>query len=217
MSGGWAEVRQIRNYFAMITGVDDQFGRILRALDGQALAENTIVVFTSDHGNCLGCHGEATKNVHWEEAMRVPFLIRWPGRIAPRRDSLLLSSPDICPTLLDLMGLGRRIPQGVQGTSYAGLFRTGRGRRPTSQLYIGTTAERPNLGRRGVRTETHTLLVRREPGRPRHTELYDRVADPFQLRDIAADRPDLARSLMEDELFPWLRRADDRWRPEVAL
>ena len=61
----------IRNYFAQVTGVDDQFGRILVALKAMGLEEDTIVVFTSDHGNCLGCHDQVTKNVHYEESMRV--------------------------------------------------------------------------------------------------------------------------------------------------
>ncbi len=128
--------RQIRNYFAMITGVDDQFGRILDALESEGLDEETVVLFTSDHGNCLGCHEEVSKNVHYEESMRVPFLIRWPGKIAPRHDDLLLSTPDIYPTLLDLLGLDDKIPHEVEGTSRAPLLLTGQGERPASQLYL---------------------------------------------------------------------------------
>ena len=68
----------IRHYYAMITGVDEQFGRILDALKQQGLEEDTIVVFTSDHGNCLGIHNQIAKNNRYEESMRVPFLIRYP-------------------------------------------------------------------------------------------------------------------------------------------
>ena len=125
---------QIKNYFAMVTGVDEQFGRIVKALADAGLAGDTIVVFTSDHGNCIGSHNWGTKNVHWEESMRVPFLLRFPGRIAPRKDDLLMSTVDIYPTLLDLMGLADKTPKAVQGASRAGVFRTGKGERPTSQL-----------------------------------------------------------------------------------
>jgi arylsulfatase A-like enzyme len=68
--------RHVRNYYAMISGVDAQFGRILDALEKEGLAEKTIVLFTSDHGNCLGIHGEGTKNNPYEESVRVPFLVR---------------------------------------------------------------------------------------------------------------------------------------------
>jgi arylsulfatase A-like enzyme len=97
--------RSMKNYLAQVTGVDDQFGRILGELSRLGLDEDTIVVFTSDHGNCLGSHEQMTKNVHYEESMRVPFIIRWTGTLAPRTDDLLLSTPDIHPTLLELMGL----------------------------------------------------------------------------------------------------------------
>ena len=73
----------IRNYFAMVTGVDCQFGRILEALDDAGLADDTIVVFTSDHGNCLGIHDEISKGNHYEESVRVPFIIRGRGRSGP--------------------------------------------------------------------------------------------------------------------------------------
>ncbi|MFC1791806.1 sulfatase, partial [Gemmatimonadota bacterium] len=118
-SGAQLARRHIKNYLAQVTGVDHEFGRILTAMAEDGLDEDTIVVFTSDHGNCLGCHDEVTKNVHYEEAMRVPFIIRWTGTIPPRMDDLLLSTADIAPTLLELMGMGERIPPGVQGTSWA--------------------------------------------------------------------------------------------------
>jgi len=117
--GGKLARQQIKNYFAMVTGVDDQFGRILAALREEGLARDTIVAFSADHGNGLGSHEEATKNVPYEESMRVPFLIRRPSRIKPRRDPLLLSSPDIYPTLLHLMGFAADIPRDVQGVRHA--------------------------------------------------------------------------------------------------
>ncbi len=197
----------IKNYFAMITGVDEQLGRILRALDEEGLREDTIVVFTSDHGNCLGAHGEVSKNVWWEESVRVPFLVRWPGRIPPRRDPLLLSTPDICPTLLDLLGFADRIPATVQGASHARLFAGHPGPRPESQLYLRVPVGEPTLGVRGVRTERYTLVVARDGGGGERVALYDRVSDPAQLRDRAPDEPALVARLRTQQLAPWLRRA----------
>jgi len=199
----------IRNYFAMITGIDEQFGRILAALEDAGLAEETIVVFTSDHGNYLGIHEKISKNNHYEESIRVPFIIRWPGEIHHRRDDLLLSAPDIYPTLMGLMGLGEAIPDAVEGTSYADVFRGDEGTRPTSQLYLSTDPERPAEGRRGLRTCKYTLMIERQAGEE-HVTLHDNGADPYQLENIAPDNPALVTPLSE-ELNRWLQKTNDPW------
>jgi arylsulfatase A-like enzyme len=186
---------QVRNYYAMVSGVDAQFGRILDALDALGLAEETIVVFTSDHGTCLGIHDRISKNNPYEESMRVPFLIRWPGQIPARRDDLLLSTVDLCPTLLELMGLRAAVPESVQGESYARLFRGEVQARPTAQLYLWMPADRPHLGRRGLRTARYTYVENRMPGTPPWRELYDRVEDPYQMVEAAAQRPKVVREL----------------------
>lgn len=206
---------QVRHYYAMITGVDEQFGRIVEALDGAGLADNTLLVFTSDHGNCLGIHGHQTKNVPEEESMRIPLLIRFPGKLRPRKETLLISVPDMYPTLLGLMGLGEKVPPSVQGSNYAEPLLTGEGKRPTSQLYLWMPCEQPSLGRRGVRTERHTLVVDRMPGKDEQLLLYDNVADPFQLKNIAVGQPQLVDRLLYQELAEWLRKTGDPWRVPV--
>jgi len=202
---------QTRNYFAMMTGVDEQVGRLLDALDELGLADETIVLFTSDHGNCLGAHGEVSKDNAFEESLRVPFLIRWPGVIPARRDTLLISTPDIAPTLLELMGLGERTPAAMQGSSHAALFRGQRGPRPTAQLYIKVPLGEPALGPRGVRTERYTLLIERRADRPPVATLFDRQVDPYQLRDVAAEQPEVVERLRAQELAPLLERLGDPW------
>lgn len=201
----------IRNYLAMVTGVDEQFGRILKALREEGLENNTIVVFTSDHGNCLGIHDEISKNNHYEESMRIPLLVRWPGKIQPRRDDLLISVPDLYPTLLDLMGFGRTLPSDIEGANYASLLRTGMGTRPKSQLYLGIPLGQPAWGRRGVRTHSHTMVVSRTPSQDPVHVLHDNVRDPYQLRNIADEEPEVVRRLTEEELIPWLEKTKDPW------
>ncbi|MBN1908107.1 MAG: sulfatase [Pirellulales bacterium] len=203
--------KHIRDYFSMITGIDAQFGRILDALKAAGLEDNTLVVFTSDHGDCLGIHDQVTKNVAYEESMHIPLMFRLPGALKPRRDDVLFSVPDLHPTLLDLLGLGDQIPSTVEGTSRASLLRTGQGDRPTSQLYLRIPCEYPALGCRGVRTHTHTLVLERQPGKKQITRLYNNVADPYQLQNLAKDRPNLVERLIRDELLPWLRRTGDPW------
>ena len=210
----WGEYyrRNIRNYFGMVTGVDEQFGRILGALESTGLSDNTIVLFTSDHGNCLGMHNLISKNNHYEESMRIPFLIRWPGKIAPRTDDLLLSAPDIYPTLMQLMGYAEDIPPEVEGTGYGSLFagETGIGR-PSSQLYTRIEVEAPAYGARGVRTHAHTLAIDLLPEKQPVIQLYDNIGDPCQLTDIAADSPLLVHDLIKGELAHQLGRARDPW------
>ena len=201
----------IRHYYAMISGVDKQFGRILKALDGLGLSENTIVVFTSDHGDCLGTHDWVSKNVAYEESMRVPFMIRYPGTIESKQDDLLMSAPDIYPTLLDLMGFKDDIPQEVEGDSHAEALSTGKGSRPTSQIYIWSPVGKPQIGRRGVRTHRYTMVIETFEDKPTTKTLYDNQEDPYQLKNIAADQPETVEKLFREELRPWLKRTRDPW------
>jgi arylsulfatase A-like enzyme len=209
-SGAKLARKQIKNYFAMVTGVDDQFGRILKALKETGLDDNTIVVFTSDHGNCLGCHDVPTKNVHYEESMRIPFLIRWPGKIKPQRDDLLLSTMDIYPTLLDLIGFADTVPKAVQGVSHARLFLTGNGKRPGSQWYMWAPYDKPGWGRRGVRTHRYTLMISKMPNKAVETVLHDNINDPYQLKNITQEKPDVVKELIL-EMKSWLKKFNDPW------
>ena len=109
------------------------------------------------------------------------------------------------------MGLGDHIPGAIDSVSHAELLRTGKGPRPTSQLYLWVPCEQPALGRRGVRTKQHTLVVDRMPGKEQQLLLYDRAADPYQLRNVAEEQPDVVERLIREELNPWLRRTEDPW------
>ena len=204
--------KHIRNYYAMVTGVDEQFGRILDALEEESLARNTIVLFTSDHGDCLGVHEKQSKSNYYEESVRIPFLLRWAGTIESRRDDLLISAPDIYPTLLGLMGLGAEVPDDVEGADHARVVLSGEGRRPSSQLYVYPHPIERRYGHRGVRTRRYTLAVNRESGAEGEAvTLFDNAEDPCQLRNIADVRPDAVSELTEEELRPWLRHTGDPW------
>jgi arylsulfatase A-like enzyme len=206
--------KHIKGYYAQMTGVDYEFGRVLKCLEDEGLADNTIVIFTSDHGDCLGRHNEISKNNHYQESMGIPFMIRWPGHIKPRIDDLLLSVPDLAPTMLSLAGLKDRIPDYIEGTDFAGLMRTGKGKRPTSQLFCrhGYYNDGPSHGERGVRTHTHTMVLEQNrPGDNMKVTLHDNIKDPCQLVNIADQHPDLVTRLCEEELRPWLELQNDPW------
>jgi arylsulfatase len=108
----------IRNYYAMITFIDEQIGRIRAALLDRGMLENTIVIFTSDHGELLGDHGLMMKGPwHYEGAIRVPMIFRGPAIAKGIRTQALMENADILPTLLQL--IGEKVPYGVQGLSQA--------------------------------------------------------------------------------------------------
>ncbi len=214
--------KHITNQLAMVTGVDEQFGRIIESLEKEGLEENTIVIFTSDHGDNLGKHGKISKTNPYEESMNIPFIIRWPAKIKPRHDDLLLSVPDVYPTMLDLMGFGKDIPDVVEGSSFANYFLNGTGDTPSSQLYIIIRGNRlvedadnypANLAydERGIRTHQYTLMVNKISDDSTQTFLWDRKADPFQMNNLADERPDLVEKLTKEELVPWLKKTNDPW------
>jgi len=191
-------------YFSLVTSIDRQVGRVLQALEETGEAENTIVVFTSDHGEMMGSHGRMAKSTIYDEAFLIPFMIRLPQRLKPRVENLLLGRVDVMPTLLGMMGLADSIPSSVRGVDYS------RGLETESWTTVGkpkSTAYLMDNGR-GVRTDRYTYLVRAEGG----TELYDNVADPYQMKNLpltAIDAADLRR--LQQELGQWLKTAEDPW------
>lgn len=110
-------------YYGMISFVDDQVGRILARLDSLGIADNTIVVFTTDHGHLLGQHGLTAKGTfHYEDLLRIPFIVRWPGTTpAGVRSDALLSLVDLAPTFL--RATGQDVPGLMQGVDQTPVWR----------------------------------------------------------------------------------------------
>jgi len=202
--------RDVTNYFAAVTGIDDQFGRILAALTDEGLADDTVVVFSSDHGEMMGSHGLMHKVVAYDESLLMPFIIRWPGVIRPRRDDLLLSVPDILPTLLALMGLGDETPADADGADHSAILLGGDAPRPTSALYLNVVSSDPAGLDRGLRTHRYTFVVQRGEEGDETVLLYDNKADPYQRTNVAAERPEVVADLAR-EMRAWLRRTNDPW------
>ncbi len=131
----------MRNYYAMTANLDGNIGRILQAVDQAGLADETLIVFTCDHGEMFGGHGRMKKNIFYEEAARIPFLMRWPGRIpAGLVSDACLNTPDIMPTLLGLAGLSSRIPESVEGMDLSHLAMGRSGPEPEAAFLMNTGA-----------------------------------------------------------------------------
>ncbi len=192
-SNTWAR-QALAGYYAHIAALDDCLGDLMRTLHQEGLEKNTILVFTSDHGDMLGSHGQTTKQRPWDESILVPFLLRFPkpfGR-GSRRVDTVINTPDIMPTLLGLCGLP--IPGSVEGTDRLSFLRGGT-RPPEDGALIASYAPfhdwaKKKGGRefRGVRTTRYTYV--RDLQGP--WLLFDNREDPFQQVNRSND-PDFGR------------------------
>lgn len=182
-----------RGYYAQVTSIDEAFGRLMAALEAADLADDTIVVFTSDHGEMFGAHGRRAKNIFYEEACHVPLLLRWPGKVsAGRRSSACISSVDLMPTLLSLLDLD--IPASVEGSNVAPHILDAAIAGPDQALLqiCGATAVWEDGHEwRALRTARYTYARYRRDG---SELLFDRSTDPLQHRNIIND-PEQAEAL----------------------
>ena len=203
--------RNVTDYFACVSGVDEQIGKILSKLEETGQAENTIVVFTADHGEMMGSHGLLQKVVWYEESFRIPFIIRWPEKIKPGNNDLHLSVPDLMPTLLTLMGMEDKLPKEVEGTDFSQTFLGKNQKTPDFTLYFNPSFEMALGGMRGLRNDRYTFVIRRNnEGAIQEYFLFDNENDPYQLNNIASiNQPLLDR--FEKELFEKLAEINDPW------
>lgn len=219
-------------YFASVTGVDRAFGQILSALKELGLDKNTIVVFSSDHGETMcSQRTDDPKNSPYAESMNVPFLVRFPDKLKPRvEDSLILSSPDIMPTLLGLAGLGDSIPSNVQGNNYAPLFFNEKApvERPTGALYIqNVDGEKDAEGKvrsyfpisRGFKSSRYTLAlyIDRKDKKLVKSLLFDDEQDPYQLTNLPLEQHKEIVATLCAEMGKQLKKIDDPWYQERIL
>lgn len=184
-------------YYAQTTFLDDQFQRLLDHLEESGLADDTIVVFSSDHGDMHGSHGVYKKQWPWNEAVKVPFAIRFPGVVPTgQRADTPLSVIDIMPTLLGLAGLP--VPDTVEGVDVSSVLRGESADAPESVLIMNPCPfsigdprgddqypdyKGKRLEYRGVVTARHTYV--RTIDEP--WLLYDNQEDPYQLHNLIND------------------------------
>jgi arylsulfatase A-like enzyme len=194
-------------YYGLIEALDHEFGRLMRALDELGLSDDTLVVYTSDHGNMHGSMGSMGKEQPWVEASQVPLLMRWPGRIEAGSElGMPFGAPDILPSLAGLAGLPA--PGGLDGLdlSPALLGRPGAPRREAALLANHLSRAIPWPGWRGVRTERY-LYARTQD---KKWMLYDLQNDPFEMEDLLWEDRSLRREL--DALtLELMARSGDGW------
>jgi arylsulfatase A-like enzyme len=208
-----------RNYFAHIAAVDLEFARLLKALDETGQTKDTIVIYTSDHGEMMGSQGYMDKRLPWEESCNVPFMVRYPG-VTPREKTsdILFSTIDIYPTLCGLAGIP--IPPHCRGRDLSGAMRGEPIQPPASVFLMHISKDHATDGDenvaplfRGIRTNRHTYAIAND-GR---WCLYDNQEDPFQQNNLVdeASTVDLRENL-EKLILNWMKQAEDSF-PLVSL
>jgi arylsulfatase A-like enzyme len=175
-----------RNYYAMTANLDWNLGRLLAAVEKAGLDPDTLLVFTSDHGEMFGAQGRRAKNIFYDEAVRVPMLMRWAGRLpAGRTSDACLGTVDLLPTMLGLLGL--QIPREVEGADLGPCALGRDGTEPEAALLQNTgacAAWEDGHEWRALRDKRFTYAVYRVD---RSERLFDNVADPWQMTNLAAD------------------------------
>jgi arylsulfatase A-like enzyme len=185
----WKYRRYMHEYLGTVHSMDRNIGRVLDYLDETGLAENTIVVYTSDQGFYLGEHGWFDKRYMYEESMRTPLVIRYPAGIESGRTiTEMVQNIDYAPTLLDFAGVP--LPDDMQGLSLKGLLTgeaEGLDRDELYYHYYEGIERTHNVARQyGVRTRTHKLIRFKDVGMD-HWEMYDLQDDPGEMRNIYDD------------------------------
>jgi arylsulfatase A-like enzyme len=221
-----------RSYYASVAMVDKEVGDILDTIRQSGQEDNTVVIFSTDHGDQLLEHGLVDKNVFFEASVRVPFLTSLPSRVKPGRREELIEMVDVLPTLFDICGVP--IPTRVQGRSLAPLV-TGSPYTPREyafaeniipEVITGGTMDLPYVPGEGVGGIRHpdAKMIRTSRWKLNHYpgnggELYDLQSDPGEERNLYADaaHQPLMREL-KDRLLDFLITSDEtdqiapRWR-----
>ncbi len=196
--------RQSRaSYFACVSFVDAQIGLIIDELERQSLADNTIIVFTSDHGFHLGEHGIWDKRSLYEESARVPLIVFAPGKQGGASSARIVELVDLFPTLAELCGLPT--PDGMEGTSFVPLL-TDPARAWKKAAFTLTIKSKKSPLYRSVRTERYAYI---EGAGTDPAELYDHQTDPAELKNLATD-PAYRKTVAEMK-----RMLDEGWRKAV--
>ena len=212
----WSMRPTTRDYWAQITSLDEMLGRLLDKLESLHLADNTIVVFTSDHGDMMYSHGRLLKCMPYEESIHVPLLIRWPdGLRAGAVCDSLIGTVDLLPTLCNFCGWQQ--PDTLAGVDCAPALRAEPAAPQQSQLFHSMYSayafrkDRPAPEWRGLRTSQYTYAAR--PDRSCWM-LFDNHADPYQMANLADSDPHAAlRDNLAADLDQWLTHVGDPFLP----
>lgn len=195
------QVERMRGYYAHITAIDRQVGVLTELLRQKGVLDDTLIVYTADHGDMLGSHGQRDKQLPHEESIGVPLLMRWPGSIATGVNHGLIGLVDLPVTVAGLLGLS--FSAQTDGVDLSGMaLRGGDG---LAECYIydlyacHQAADKGQEAWRGIRTGRYTYVTH---GDGTEWLLFDNEKDPYQMKNLAGDP---ALEPLRKELFERLR------------
>jgi len=207
-------------YWGAVTAIDRCVGRLLEKLDGLRLRDNTLVIFTADHGDHFGKRpGGSHKGVAYDEAARVPLILRYPGVCdgGKVRDELV-SNVDLMPTILDAVGIAA--PASLQGASLLGLLS---GRAKDWRTLVCTEnresdSQQPGAHSRGIRTDRYKLILREHEtkGAAGLNELYDHQSDPQERKNLFGPQQAGVIYGLLDQFTAWAKGTGDTLGLELA-
>lgn len=194
----------IHGYYAALSYMDAQVGRVLDEFDRLELNKNTIIVLWGDHGYHLGDHGSWTKHTNYEQANRIPILISAPGLPQGSHSSSLVETVDIFPTVCELAGLPAPTgPQPFDGKSLVPILTDGKASVKDHAYHCFPKGGRNRLGR-AIRTKRYRLVEWKRMGNDSNEnesgvvyELYDYVDDPLETKNLIDDRPEVVKRLQK--------------------
>lgn len=184
----WYYQRYMKDYLRCIASVDENVGRLLDYLEKENLLDSTVIVYTSDQGFFLGDHGWYDKRFMYEESLRMPFLVRYPGEIKPgTRSDATIVNVDIAPTFLDYAGIAT--PEEMQGRSFRQVLagHTPDDWRDANYFHFHEYPDADHMVARhyGIRTQRYKLIHYYFP--TSEWELFDLQRDPNELNNVYAD------------------------------
>jgi arylsulfatase A-like enzyme len=174
--------------FRGLKAIDQNVGKLLDQLDRLGLAENTVIVYSSDNGYYLGEHGLGDKRSAYEESMRVPMLIRYPKEIpAGSTNDAMVLNIDLAPTFLDLAGIA--IPQSMQGKSWRNLWRSQNKNSPWREDFFYSYFREGRFATPTVTAlRTDSMKLIKYPGKEAWSELFDLANDPYETHNLYNDQ-----------------------------
>lgn len=208
-------IKDLKGYYSHITAMDESLGRLLSAVESCGISDNTIFVFTSDHGDMLYSQGLYRKQKPYDESIRVPFLLRYPNVLGKegREINTMIDAVDILPTILGLCGIC--IPETIQGENLTPILKGEKDDYTDAVLLSCVTPfgeySRNNGGKeyRGIRTRRYTY-VRDLNG---SWLLYDNFRDPYQLNNLVDDDEFiLLRDSLDSKLNELLEKNEDEFK-----
>jgi len=208
-----AVLKELPGYYGHCTALDKCVGEVVQTLQDAGIADNTILVFTSDHGEMMGAQNvrPCTKQAPWDESCRVPFLLRYrpaQGK-GGRAVKTPINTPDILPTLLGLSGV--EIPKTVEGADLSSLIKGGGENPDRAALIMSVSPFISNLKEyRGIRTSRHTYIKTVDGP----WLLYDNHADSWQMNNLVGkpEQAELQKKLHE-QLQAELKKIGDNFKP----